>query len=64
MFLAPNEMKPKREKSPYAVRAFLQYARTNWKAAPQNVLLATDASYDQKNHLGFGDWDIVPTKLL
>jgi hypothetical protein len=28
------------------------------------VLLAADASYDPKNYLGFGDWDIVPTKLI
>jgi hypothetical protein len=26
--------------------------------------LAADASYDPKNYLGFGDWDIVPTKLI
>ena len=52
------------DKSPYAVRAFLQYARANWKIAPQYVLLAADASYDPKNYLGFGDWDIVPTKLI
>ncbi|HXI90111.1 MAG TPA: C25 family cysteine peptidase [Blastocatellia bacterium] len=52
------------DKSPYAVRAFLQYARTNWKTPPQYVLLAADASYDPKNYLGFGDWDIVPTKLV
>jgi Peptidase family C25 len=51
-------------KSPYAVKEFLQYARANWKIAPQYVLLAGDASYDPKNYLGFGDWDIVPTKLI
>jgi hypothetical protein len=51
-------------KSPYAVREFLQYARANWKLAPQYVLLGGDASYDPKNYLGFGDWDIVPTKLI
>jgi hypothetical protein len=51
-------------KSPYAVREFLQYARANWKIAPEYVLLAGDASYDPKNYLGFGDWDVVPTKLI
>ena len=52
------------DKSPYAVRAFLQYASANWKTPPQYVLLAADASYDPKNYLGFGDWDIVPTRLI
>jgi len=52
------------DKSPYAVRTFLQYARANWKTPPQYVLLAGDASYDPKNYLGFGDLDIVPTKLI
>lgn len=51
-------------KSPYAVRSFLQYARANWKIAPQYVLLAGDSSYDPKNYLGFGDLDIVSTKLI
>ena len=51
-------------KSPYAMRDFLQYAAVNWKTAPQYVLLAGDASYDPKNYLWFGDWDIVPTKLI
>jgi hypothetical protein len=46
------------------VREFLQYARANWKIGPQYVLLAGDASYDPKNYLGFGDWDVVPTKLI
>ena len=23
-----------------------------------------DSSYDPKNYLGFGDWDIVPSKLI
>src|SRR4029077_20416560 len=52
------------DKSPYAVRAFLQYARANWKTPPQYVLLTGDARYDPKNYLGFGDWDIVPPRLI
>jgi hypothetical protein len=51
-------------KSPYAVREFLQYAAANWKITPRYLLLGGDASYDPKNYLGFGDWDIVPTKLI
>ncbi len=40
------------------------YAATTWKKKPRYVLLAGDASYDPKNYLGFGDLDVVPTKLL
>jgi len=45
-------------------RDFLQYASQYWKTPPQFVLLAEDASFDLKNYLGFGDWDIVPTRLI
>ncbi len=51
-------------KSPQAVKDFLSYAGSSWKTKPQNVLFAADASLDPKNYLGFGDWDIVPTKLV
>jgi len=52
------------DKSPTAVKDFLLYASTNWKIKPRYVLLAGDASHDPKNYLGFGDWDLVPTKLI
>jgi hypothetical protein len=48
-------------KSPQALKDFLQYARANWKVKPRFVLLAGDASYDPKNYLGSGDFDLVPT---
>ena len=51
-------------KSPYAVRDFLAYAKTSWQRAPRFVLLIGDASLDPKNYLGGGDFDLVPTKLL
>ncbi|MGA9772499.1 MAG: C25 family cysteine peptidase [Blastocatellia bacterium] len=51
-------------KSPQAVKDFLYYAKTCWKIKPRYVLFAGDASYDAKDYLGFGDWDIVPTKLV
>lgn len=51
-------------KSPQAVKDFLQYAKTNWKRGPRFVLLGADSSYDPKNYLGFGDWDIAPSKLI
>jgi CSLREA domain-containing protein len=51
-------------KSPQALKDFLRYAKANWKVAPQYVLLGADSSFDAKNYLGFGDWDIAPAKLL
>jgi hypothetical protein len=51
-------------KSPVAVKDFLLYATTSWKAKPRYLLLVGDASYDAKNYQGFGDSDIVPTKLI
>jgi photosystem II stability/assembly factor-like uncharacterized protein len=52
------------EKSPQAIKDFFAYAMTSWKKKPAFVIFAADASYDPKNYLGFGDWDIVPTKLI
>lgn len=50
--------------SPRAVKDFSAYAATTWKKKPRFVLIAGDASYDPKNYLGFGGFDLVPTKLL
>src|SRR5262249_41596941 len=43
---------------------FLAFASANWKLKPRFVLFAGDSSYDPKNYLGFGGWDLVPTKLI
>jgi hypothetical protein len=51
-------------KSPHAIKDFLAYAKASWQVRPEFVLLAADASYDAKNYLGFGDSDLVPTKLI
>lgn len=51
------------QKTPYALREFLLRTRS-WKKRPHFVLLAGDASFDPKNHLGMGDFDLVPTKLV
>lgn len=51
-------------RSPQALRDFLSYATTNWRLAPRFVLLAGDSSYDPKNYLGLGDYDLVPTRLI
>ncbi len=51
-------------KTPQALRDFFTYAKANWKSPPRFALLAADASYDAKNYLGFGAFDLVPTKLI
>jgi predicted extracellular nuclease len=51
-------------KSAYAIRDFLAYAKENWQRAPQFVLLMGDATYDPRDYLGHGDFDLVPTKLI
>lgn len=50
-------------KSPQAIKDFLQFTRDSWTRPPRFVLLAGDSSYDPKNYLGYGDSDLVPTKL-
>ncbi len=51
-------------KTPQAVKDFLAYAKGNWKKAPRYVLLVGDGSLDPKNYLGYGNSDLVPTKLI
>jgi hypothetical protein len=51
-------------KTPYALRDFLVRARRNWKKPPGHLLLAGNASFDPRDHLGLGDPDLVPTKLI
>jgi uncharacterized repeat protein (TIGR01451 family) len=52
------------ERSPYAIRDFLQTATAQWKNKPRYLLLAGDASVDPRNYLGFGFFDFVPTKIV
>ncbi|HKV06117.1 MAG TPA: C25 family cysteine peptidase [Candidatus Acidoferrales bacterium] len=52
------------ERSPFALRSYLQNAATTWRVKPRAVLLAGDASLDPRNYLGFGDFDFVPTRLI
>jgi hypothetical protein len=51
-------------KSSQAIRDFLSYASSSWKVKPRYVLFAGSASYDAKNYLGFGDFDLVPSQLI
>ncbi len=52
------------ERSPYAIRKFLQAANANWKTPPTYLLLNGRASLDPRNYLGFGHLDLVPTRIL
>jgi hypothetical protein len=51
-------------KSTQAIKDFLLYATQNWRGGVKFLLMAGDSSYDAKNYLGFGDGDLVPTKLI
>jgi hypothetical protein len=52
------------ERSPFAIRQFLQSATSNWKKTPAYLLLNGRASFDLRNYLGLGFEDLVPTRLL
>ena len=52
------------DKTPFAVRDFLQAIHGSWTPAPRFVLLVGDASFDPRNFLGQGDFDFAPTKLI
>jgi hypothetical protein len=51
-------------KTPEALKEFLRRARTSWKKRPRYVLLVGDASFDPRNYMGLGEFDLVPTKLV
>ena len=52
------------ERSPFAIRQFLQAAKQNWKKAPSYLLLNGRASFDPRDYLGMGHLDLVPTRIL
>ncbi len=52
------------ERSPAAIRAFLQTAVNAWHTAPRYLLLNGRASLDPRNYLGFGYLDFIPTKII
>jgi len=52
------------ERSPFAIRQFLQMANQNWKTPPAFLLLNGRASLDPRNYLGFGNLDLVPTRIV
>jgi len=52
------------EHSPFAIKRFLQSALKNWKRPPAYLLLNGRGSLDPRNYLGFGDLDLVPTRIV
>jgi hypothetical protein len=52
------------QRTPQALKYFLQYAATTWKKKPRFALFAGDASFDPRNYMGVGDFDFVPSKLI
>src|SRR5260370_37754891 len=52
------------ERTPYAIRDFLQTAAAAWTDKPHYLLLAGDASVDPRGYLGFGFFDFIPTKIV
>jgi hypothetical protein len=52
------------ERSPNAIRDFLETATAQWQNKPRYLLLFGDASVDPRNYLGFGFFDFVPTKIV
>jgi hypothetical protein len=50
-------------KDPQAIRSFLTNARRR-ATPPRYVLLVGDASFDERNYLGVGNFDFVPTQLV
>ncbi len=51
-------------KTVQAVKDFLSYAASRWKRPARYVLLGGDASYDARNYLGLGSYDLVPTRQI
>lgn len=51
------------ERSPFAIKQFLEAANQNWRTAPKYLLLNGRASLDPRNYLGFGELDLVPTRI-
>jgi uncharacterized repeat protein (TIGR01451 family) len=52
------------ERTPYAMRSYLQQLAADPRQIPQAVLLVGDSSLDPRNYLGLGDFDFTPTRII
>lgn len=50
--------------SSLSIKSFIEYSKNNWQTPPGYVLLMGDASYDPRNYLGLGNWNLVPTRMV
>ncbi|NNL86959.1 MAG: hypothetical protein HKP27_14950, partial [Myxococcales bacterium] len=50
--------------SPLAIREFLRRIASHWQPVPRYVLLAGEANYDYRDHLGGAAPNLVPTLLV
>jgi hypothetical protein len=50
--------------SPQAIRDYLSLKNESQNQAPTYVLLVGDGTYDPRDHLGRGRYDLVPSKLV
>jgi hypothetical protein len=50
-------------RNPHAIQAFIKFAASRWRSAPQYVVFAGDGSYDYKNSLEFSD-SLVPPLMI
>jgi autotransporter-associated beta strand protein len=50
--------------TPQAIREFLASTKAGWDKAPAYVLLVGDGTYDPRDRLGRGRFDLVPSKLV
>jgi len=51
-------------KSPWAIKDFVAQAYQYWIPQPQYLILVGDTSYDPRNYLGYGEFDLMPTKFV
>ena len=51
-------------KTPWALRDFLEKAKSDWQIPPRFVLLVGDASSDPRDYSAFGPSDFVPTWMV
>ncbi len=51
-------------KSPWAIKDFLARAFQYWTPQPRYLILVGDTSYDPRNYLGYGEFDLMPTKFV
>jgi hypothetical protein len=52
---------------PQAIKDFLRHASTHWNngnSPLRYIIFAGDATYDPRNYLNFGNYDLLPTKLI